>query len=745
MPRVLLVARRDWRPDLERTVVWREDVQRAFAVDVASGLHIAESFKPQLIVLDATGLPDPAAAVAHVRGQASTRGTPIFVLVDDSSRALERSLQQAGADATFAGIDPRQWDARCAEVLRLLPRRENRVPVRLEGWWRHPERSEAQPLRALDLSPGGALLETSEAWDTGMTIELGLTLPGSGEPLRARGRVVREVASGTRPRTGVRFIAPRKERALLRAFVSWHAARAVPEAVDGGPEAPSAAPDDDQRVALMEALQDAVVTIGEDGVVREVNAAAEATFGVPRAEIVGRGADALVPAWLRGPARALFHRCLSGEETPRPGVVLEGTGRRGDGAEFPLEATVAVTRHGGRPRLTLCIRDLTDRRSMEERLRQSQKMEAVGRLAGGIAHDFNNLLSVIIGYGEMLRASLPGGPDARHAGEILSAAHRAAALTSQLLAFSRKQVLQPRVLDLNAVVRDMEGMLRPLIGEPVCLVTRLDPELGRISADPTQIEQVILNLSVNARDAMPDGGRLLLETGNVELDDAFVREHPGSRPGAYVVLRVTDDGVGMDSHTLHHVFEPFFTTKERGRGTGLGLATVYGVVKQSDGYIWVNSRPGHGTTFEIALPRVGAAVEVVAEVPALATSRPVGETVLLVEDEAALRRMTRETLEGEGYRVLEADGPVEALAIGSTHPGPIEVMLTDVVMPGMNGRELASRLAAQRPGMRVVYTSGYPDDALGRQGVLDRDTPFLPKPFTREGLARRLREALDEA
>jgi nitrogen-specific signal transduction histidine kinase/ActR/RegA family two-component response regulator len=408
--------------------------------------------------------------------------------------------------------------------------------------------------------------------------------------------------------------------------------------------------------------------------------------------------------------------------------------------------TVALAERAGQRLITLCIRDLTDRRLMEERLRQSQKMEAVGRLAGGIAHDFNNLLSVIIGYGDMLRSALTaGGTEARHANEILSAAHRAASLTSQLLAFSRKQVLQPRVLDLNAVVRDMESMLRPLIGESISLVTRLEPNLGRISADPTQIEQVILNLSVNGRDAMPKGGHLVLETCNAILDDAFVREHPGSHAGSYVVLRVSDDGVGMDSETLRHVFEPFFTTKERGRGTGLGLATVYGVVKQSDGYIWLRSRPGEGTLFEIALPRVDAILEPAAEPPLAAIAHHGGETVLLVEDEVALRRMTRETLEDEGYRVLEADSPSEALAIGCTHPGTIEVMLTDVVMPGMNGRELADRLARHRPQMRVVYTSGYPDDALGRQGVLDPRTPFLPKPFTREGLARRLREALDDA
>jgi len=387
--------------------------------------------------------------------------------------------------------------------------------------------------------------------------------------------------------------------------------------------------------------------------------------------------------------------------------------------------------------------NVTDRRVLEQQLRQAQKMEAIGRLSGGVAHDFNNLLGVIIGYSEVLEQCLDQrGPLRKHAEEIKKAGQRAASLTRQLLAFSRQQVLELNVFDLNAVVSDMEKMLRRLIGEDVELTTVLDPALGRIKADQGQLEQVIMNLAVNARDAMPRGGKLILETANVELDEAYTRQHPGSRPGSYVMLSVTDSGVGMDAETQTHIFEPFFTTKERGKGTGLGLATVYGVIKQSGGYIWVDSQVGQGASFKIYLPRI--AEPVVSSDPgeprvgALRGS----ETVLVVEDEEPLRKLAGQLLGSADYTVLEASSGAEAIQVAEQHHGPIQLLLTDVVMPDMNGRVLAEQLVLLHPDIKVLYMSGYTDSVIAEHGVLKPNTHLLHKPFTRETLMRKVREVL---
>jgi signal transduction histidine kinase len=380
----------------------------------------------------------------------------------------------------------------------------------------------------------------------------------------------------------------------------------------------------------------------------------------------------------------------------------------------------------------------------QEQLTQARKMEAVGRLAGGIAHDFNNLLTVMIGRSQLLLRRLGAQDPVRRDIELIEqTADRAADLTRQLLAFSRKQVLQPTVLDLNAVVANMAEMLRRLIGEDIALVTALDPALGHVKADLGQIEQIVMNLAANARDAMSKGGRLTLETANAELDVAYARHHVDVRPGPHVMLAVSDTGIGMTPETQAQIFEPFFTTKGPGVGTGLGLATVYGIVKQSDGHIWVYSEPGRGTTFKICLPRVQEAVDSSAARPGLPESARGYETILLVEDELAVRELARDVLSAHGYTVLEAQNGREALRISERHSGPIHLMLTDVVMPEMSGQELASRLAALRPTMPVVYMSGYTDAAVVHHGVLDPGTIFLQKPFTPDALARKIRQVLD--
>ncbi|MGC2194415.1 MAG: ATP-binding protein [Terriglobales bacterium] len=393
--------------------------------------------------------------------------------------------------------------------------------------------------------------------------------------------------------------------------------------------------------------------------------------------------------------------------------------------------------------------DVTERRALEQQLRQSQKMEAIGRLAGGIAHDFNNLLMVISGYSEFLLERLGPEPALRGpAKEISTAAERATSLTRQLLAFSRKQMLTPKVLDLNAVITENLKMLTRLIGEDIDLVMIPGSDLGAVKADPGQIEQVILNLAVNARDAMPHGGKLTIETANVKLDEAYARLHAPVQPGDYTMLAITDTGLGMDGDTQSHIFEPFFTTKGP-KGTGLGLSTVYGIVKQSGGYIWVYSEPGKGTSFKIYMPHVtaeeAAAVEQPAAAPATAAAETPRETILVVEDEVNLRRLTRQFLENQGYTVVEAADGAAAVQICVAHQGTIHLLLTDVIMPGMNGRELAQRVSEIRPNMRVLYMSGYTENAIGHNGTLDAGITLLQKPFTLHALKAKVREVLDQS
>ena len=417
---------------------------------------------------------------------------------------------------------------------------------------------------------------------------------------------------------------------------------------------------------------------------------------------------------------------------------------RKDGSIIEVEITGRPLTLRDRAAWLILASDVTERARLEGQLRQSQKMESVGRLAGGVAHDFNNLLGVIIGYGELLQRDVgTRQPGASRLEEILKAADRASVLTRQLLAFSRKQVLEPTVLDLNAVVADTQKLLGRLIGEDIELVTALDSEVELVKADRGQIEQVIVNLAVNARDAMPHGGKLILETAAVELDEGYAAARPDARAGPHVMLAVSDTGHGMDSATLSHMFEPFFTTKAVGKGTGLGLAMVHGIVRQSGGHVMVYSEVGRGTTFKIYLPRYegdGAPAAKSAPAPG---ARGGTETILVVEDEWSLRVMIGEILAGNGYTVAEASTPEEAVSAARAQPGPIDLIITDVVLPGKSGREVADEVRTLRPEARVLFMSGYTDDAIGHQGVLEPGFNFLQKPFMTEQLLHKVRGVLD--
>jgi PAS domain S-box-containing protein len=502
-----------------------------------------------------------------------------------------------------------------------------------------------------------------------------------------------------------------------------------------------------QRLLRMAVEQagEAIVITDTEGIIRYVNPAFEKITGYPRREALGKNPRILSS----GKHAPEFYRSLW--ETLLRGETWSGnfTNRRKDGTAYEEEAVISPVRDGaGRIINFVAVKkDVTGEKKLEEQLLQAVKMEAVGKLAGGIAHDFNNLLTGILGYSDLLGRSMEQGNGGMRETleEIRKAAERASALTRQLLAFSRKQIIQPRVLDLRAVVADLEKMLRRLIGEDIEFVTAPAEGLWKIKMDPGQVEQVILNLAVNARDSMPGGGSLTIETANVHLDDLYARKHQAVSRGAYVMLAVSDTGCGMPKEIQPRIFDPFFTTKEPGKGTGLGLSTVYGIVKQNLGYIWVYSEPGAGTTFKIYIPRAGDAPEAEALPPGdriAAELRRGRGTLLVAEDDDLVRELIRTILSDSGYTVLEARDGIEALEIAQRHEGRIRMLLTDVVMPRMGGRELAARFAQLRPEARVIFLSGYTDDAVVRHGVLESGVEFLQKPFRSADLLRRVNSLL---
>jgi PAS domain S-box-containing protein len=495
--------------------------------------------------------------------------------------------------------------------------------------------------------------------------------------------------------------------------------------------------------ALVENGSDVTALVNAEGVFKYVSGPVRRILGYAPEELAGTSAFDLMHPDDDADMRPRLEAALGNPGQP---VTATFRLRHQDGSWRFLESMVVSHRHNPAIRaVVINARDVTERHVLEEQLRQSQKMEAVGRLAGGIAHDFNNLLAVMLGYTALtLNRATDPAVVTRNVEQIRTAAERAANLTRQLLAFSRKQVLMPKVVDLGGVVSELHTMLERLIGEDVQLLTDVGRATGRVKADRGQMEQVIVNLAVNARDAMPRGGRLAIVLRDAAVDAVVAREQPGLSPGRYVRLEVADNGVGMERETLDRLFEPFFSTKEKGKGTGLGLATVYGIVKQSGGHIAVESSPGRGTTFRIWLPEVELESEAAPPVSPAGTAVPAGtETILLVEDEDAVRGLLHEVLASSGYTVLQASSGAHALRLSRAHAGRIDLLLTDVVMPGMGGREVATLLVAERPGLRVLFASGYTAEAIARHGVLEPGTDLIHKPFTPDALLRRVRERLD--
>jgi hypothetical protein len=494
---------------------------------------------------------------------------------------------------------------------------------------------------------------------------------------------------------------------------------------------------------LLEAAPDGMVIVDQKGRIVLVNAQAEKLFGYTREDLLSKELEVLVPERFRAELEAYRSRYISDSYGRASGANMDLHGARQDGTEFPINVSLSLLETEEGVLVTAAIRDVSERRALEMQFRQAQKMEAVGRLAGGIAHDFNNLLMVISGYAELMVARrFDEAAMRKHAEQVLETTRKASGVVQQLLAFSRMQTLHPAVLDLNRLVRNLDQMLPRLLGEDVELVVSTEDNLGRVKADPGQIEQVIMNMAVNARDAMPQGGTLTIATTKVELAPGIVREHVPVAPGPYIVLSISDTGEGMDAGTRSQIFEPFFTTKEKGKGTGLGLATAYGIVKQSGGYIWVDSEPGQGATFRIYLPQVDEPARQETSRPAAEEAPQGSETVLLVEDEDSLRAVLCEFLKGRGYTVLPAADGREALRVCHEHQGTIHVLLTDMVMPAMPGIELARKVLALRPATRIMCMSGYTD----RPMEVDKLAPgvvLLQKPFKLSTLAQELRNVLD--
>jgi PAS domain S-box-containing protein len=492
----------------------------------------------------------------------------------------------------------------------------------------------------------------------------------------------------------------------------------------------------------VEQSPDMVMITNSAGILEYVNPAFEKLTGYTSAEVLGQTLGILKSDQQAG---ELYEEMW---DTVLSGKVFHGTvmNRKKNGETLVIEKAITPMRDPG-GQITHFIstgRDITDQRKLESQLQQSQKMDAIGLLAGGVAHDFNNLLLVISAYAELVLDSLGAeDPSRKKIDEIITATRRAAELTRQLLAFGRKQMQSLRVLDLNTVVGEISRMLPRLIGEDIQLVFVPGKDLVKVKADPAQIEQVVMNLATNARDAMPRGGKLTIETSNIRLDQAYVQKHVIVPPGEYALLAVSDCGEGIPEEHLSHIFEPFYTTKKAGKGTGLGLATAYGIVKQSEGFIWVYSEPGHGTTFKIYLPRVMRAMDVERRPPAVESSPHGRETVLLVEDEPAVRASTHEFLLRCGYTIVTAENGQEALRVSRDYHGPIHLMISDVVMPKMGGPQLAAQLLAERPNMKALFVSGYAENTVLRHGDIDVTSNFLSKPFSLSTLANKIREVLE--
>jgi len=500
----------------------------------------------------------------------------------------------------------------------------------------------------------------------------------------------------------------------------------------------------EQLLGIIASAMDAIITIDEKQQIIVFNKAAEEIFRCTAADVIGKSIDRLLPASLRAihqrHIRGFGQTGVSNRSMCRPGTLVA---LRSNGEEFPIEATISQVKTSTEKLYTVILRDISVRKRTEDQLRQTQKMEAVGHLAGGIAHEFNNYLAIIMGYTELLERETAGNDSLRLSlSEIKGASQKVVSLTRQLLAFSRKQVIEPKEVDLNSTVWETHKLLRRLIPATIDLIPKLQGDLGKVKADPAQIQQILINLVINARDSLPEGGQIVIETAEVELDPEYANRQLEVQPGRYVMLSVTDTGIGMDKETLSHISEPFFTTKEEGKGTGLGLSTTYGIVKQSGGHLTVASVPGRGSTFRIYLPKLSDSGGIIQEASQAQSNRPRRQTVLVVEDDSALRKLMMKVLDGAGLKVVEAKDGEHAVEICKSWAEPIDIVVSDLAMPKLNGLQLKEIVAGLRPTVKFLLISGYAEDVVEDPAILRTDTNFLEKPFLPDELVLKVRQLL---
>ncbi len=751
----------------EQSALWGADFERVSVPGYGEVLDGIRRHLPDLVVLD--GIENSCreqaeAIIGHVRQEKEIKEISLAVLTSlDISPSEEQRLISAGANIIIPlPSDPKLWNVKLERLVSIPTRHRFRVPVQILAWTKVDGYDDLVQGVALNISMGGMLLQLPVKLLPDGKFDLIFRLPGDSRPLSAVGRIVwRNRASH---KYGIEFLVCRDDaqerlvRFLEETRDVYETARKIGklplenvcrettwEVLLRTSEA--------RKKAIMDAVCDCIIAVDHEDRILEFNQAAETTFGYSKNDILlHRTLDKLLPDELCKDLRTQLFEFVAAGGTSHS-EKIETQGRRADGTEFPIEISAHAICFEREPLLVLSLKDISERKRaeaerirLEENIRQGQKMETVGRLAGGIAHDYNNMLSVIFGYTELAKMKLPPtDPLQEDLGHILKAAKRSRDITRQLLTFARKQTIDPKVIDLNAGVEQTLAMLRQLLGENIVLAWYPEEELWPVEIDPSQPEQILANLCVNARDAILDVGKLTIRTNNIRFDAEDCCGTPDLQPGEFVMLAVSDDGCGMDQATLARIFEPFYTTKQVGEGTGLGLATVYGSVKQSNGFISAHSEPDQGTTFKIYLPRYLGQDTI--EQKAVAGEREIfkgrRETILVVEDEAAILQLTTTMLEELNYEVLAAVSPYEALALVKTRHKEIDLLITDVVMPEMNGRQLADRLKLIQPGLKCLFMSGYTENSISRHGVPAEDLLFIRKPFSRDNFSFQVWRALD--
>lgn len=748
----------------EQESLWGTGFERISVSHYDEVLEGIRTHAPDMVVLDGLGksrLKKAEKTLLNIRKQKEIKDTSLAVLTSlDISPSEEEQLISAGANIIIpVPSDPKLWNLKLERLINIPTRHRFRVPVQIVAWTKMAGSETLVQGMALNISLGGMLLQLPLRLAPEGKFDLLFNLPGDKDPLSLVGRIVwRNEAS---QKYGIEFLVYRGDsRSRLARFLDetyeiYEIAKKSGQYLLGDASREAAweillRTSEARKKAIMDAVSDCIIAVDHEDRILEFNEAAERTFGISKNQVLlNRSLDKLLPQDLCKSLRNQLFGFVAKGASHRSEMV-EAEGRRADGSAFPIEISSYAMYFEREPLLIVYLRDISERKRneeerarLEESLHQGRKMETIGRLVGGIAHDYNNMLGVILGYAEIAQLKVKDSDPLREdLGHILDAAKRSRDITQQLLAFARKQSLDPQVINLNSAIEHAVKILKQLLGEDIDLLWSPRKHLWLVEIDPSQFEQILANLCVNARDAIQDVGRLTIRTDQVTFSETGTIKQRGLAPGEYVLLEVADNGCGMDNETLAKIFEPFFTTKEKGSGTGLGLATVYGIVNQSGGFIETSSQVGKGTTFRIFLPRsMRKTTRAEAEVPS-SPFQAGDETVLVVDDEKSILNLTKTLLDSFGFQVLTACSPTEALALSEQYQDEIHLLISDVIMPEMNGRELAERLKAHYPELECLFISGYSDDVLAPCGILEDKVRLMAKPFTREELGEQVQSIL---